>query len=731
MEFTSGFGPRFADSLTRALGTLSDDYRTRQKEQRQSKLLSQLLGGLGPAQQAVAPQGGGQPQAPTGSEAQTQPQRPSSAQILQMGTQLGIPYNQLKPIIDQYQHEERLTEQRTLADRKLEQQRNIAEEKPQRQKVVEAAESINAAGNEADDLITNYNNIEKLAKSGKLTTSKGRQFLEKIGIPDFFNSPADDVAKKIIEQTVNISARAAGKDGKLTNDRLARLAAQQPNLFQTTEGMIQTARLNILSAQQNKVLQDALKKERKKTGAYNIDAIDNAYANTQEERNKLEEQKLNIVDELIGNSETIASQSLQQPQEPRAINEDQLARRPSDESSIGGIGRILGGAVGSAAAGFAGVPGALASLADSIYQIGDPKRYIADPELRAQAAEREAPYVVEPFKAIQRILPTAESVKENASKYLPKDFLKPTNEAERFIYDVAEDIGTLMFPLGGSTTLLKSAAIAGGGNVGKYLTKYVGGSENAQQGAKIGTMLLTSFALQPMVKSKIDSYYNSLKESPVIESQIVTKNINNTIRDIEKTHSRIGSTSTPSKEYLNKVIDDVKKNVLPADKSIIRDVWAAKKDLSEHYAKAPKSAKPFIKKIQDSFNDTLKKNPEVPSFIKETLTEADQLNAGLHNSTKAQTFINNTFGSLPKKGLKYGLLHSPLKTILGSAATYTGVKGAAGLARAGGVIKELLTNTSFRKAYAEFANSALKESKVGVIKALSKMNKLVKNDQNL
>lgn len=734
MAFTSGFGGYFGEQLGQSLANLIDEYSQVQQKKKQSNLLSQLL----------APQGQQSPQLlgqkveqPIQAQRSGQPSLlPASlGQVLAQAQKAGLSPQQLQLIEHEYKRRE---------DAARQQQKQSREDIRQLQKESRAdyKEILQEEGQYDKDIKGAYKNVPKIKKVlQRIISNANAASPYNTYIPQQHLSAQSRNLDTDIKKVVNLLSD--NFQGRLTNAKLGFIAGEKPDITMSPESVKYSA-TNILEDINEFEQEFNIAREIKKR---NNDRIPRNYQDlvAQElglRKGPVEEKEFREQGQPKNNittSDTDTSNVRSNALAPTGINQSLNINEPSQvESPINTLSRLATGTATSALGGAAEVPSSLAGLGSALYQLGNPARQIEDPERRAQAEKRvretEGPDI---FERAQNILPTAESIKEHAKDFLPEGYLEPRNDSERFLYDVGEDMGTLLFPLGKTSGVLKAGGISLGGNIGKYLTKYAGGSEKAQNRAKLGSMLATSFALQPFIKSKINAYYDSLSNSPKIDSPIITKNINNVINNIEKTHSRIGDTTVPSKEFINETIDSYHKTVSPGNQSIVRDLWAFKKDLGEKWAKAPSKAKPFLLKIQDAVNNALKKNEEVPKFIKNTLTEVDQLNTGLHNSQKAFKFINKNLGKFTAKGTKYGivpfvqqLVTSPQKTLVttGIGAAGAGITSGAGLL--GGILKELATNSAFRNAYKEFATASLKENKTELIKYFNKMNKAVKNKSN-
>lgn len=734
MPFTPEFGGAFGQDLGSALASLIQQYGQKKQQRQQSQLLSQLLAPQG--QQQIIP-------------GQKQTEVPSVlpvplGQVLAQGQAAGLAPEQLRLIEQEYKRREDAERQQRKESR--EDIQNL-----QKESRADYKEILQEEGEYAKDIKGAYKTVPKIKK-----------LLDKIINNADSAGPTNAVTPKPLLSTntrnldsdINALINIASENfkGRVTNARLNFLAAEKPDITMTPESLKYTA---------NKWLEDINELEQEFNIAREIkkrnnDRVPRNYQNIvaeelQLKRGPSEQQEFRSPEEPK-NINAITSQRTQAPQVP-GIPQQQttglikpVAQESQGESLLGSLARVGTGAVTSALGGLAEVPSALSGLASSIYRIGEPYKDLTEEQIRQLPEEqqqkiREQRRLTEEtdiFSKAQKVLPTSESIKERAKEYLPEGYLEPKNEAERFVYDVGEDLGTLLFPLGAVPSALKAGGIALGGNVGKYLTKYVGGSKTAQEGAKIGSMLATSFGMQPFIKNRVRAFYDALQESPAIEKPIVTKNINHTINEIERTFSGIGASNAPSKKLVNEVIKDWK-SVSPGNQSVIRDVWEFKKDLSDRYAQATakelKRAKPALNKIQESINSALKNNEEIPVFFKENLKEADLLNTGLANSKRAQDFIHKHLGKFGVKGAKYGvvpfiqqLVTSPSRTIGLATVGAVGAGLTSGAARTVGVLKELLTNSAFRNAYGQFVNAALNENKTSLSKAFNKINKIAKKE---
>jgi hypothetical protein len=199
---------------------------------------------------------------------------------------------------------------------------------------------------------------------------------------------------------------------------------------------------------------------------------------------------------------------------PEKAPQQEVAASP-EESLPAQIGRNLVSGAANAVAGFGAVPGNIAGLVKNIREGSAQRAAQRIPEhLREQYLQGQQSLPGNKvINTTQQILPSAEGIKNVASNVLPKDYLKPQGESEQLLQDIAQDIGASMFPFLGTGARLAKTGIKGAakaiapaitGNVAKYFAKSAGASEKEQEGVKIGTMLLTSFRLEPQINERAD-----------------------------------------------------------------------------------------------------------------------------------------------------------------------------------------------------------------------------------
>jgi hypothetical protein len=144
----------------------------------------------------------------------------------------------------------------------------------------------------------------------------------------------------------------------------------------------------------------------------------------------------------------------------------------------------------------AGARGLITSAGESLKQSLESK---LGQQLPGPTEQPEA--VKTPFGEIP--VPTSKLVREKvtepiAEKILPKDYLKPVGKYERLSDRIISDVAPLIV---GGVSKLGALTIGGLSNLGSFAAKELGFGGKAQEGIKLGTMLITSFATPRLLKN--------------------------------------------------------------------------------------------------------------------------------------------------------------------------------------------------------------------------------------
>jgi len=411
------------------------------------------------------------------------------------------------------------------------------------------------------------------------------------------------------------------------------------------------------------------------------------------------------------------------------VDQDMPKEKP-EESYAGKALRTATGVATSGLAGLASVPRGIADVVQGIRGATTnwAKNQLSPEEQKTyHAGSSGLSGIDKAISGAQKMLPTSEDVKSGIGKHLPEDYLKPQGETEEFAQDMAETIGSLMFPLGGTATKLsKAAKIAGLGSAGKFLTKTLGGSESDQELVKSGTMLLTSFGMQQGLKDRAKDMYQKAEE---ILPQNLTLS-SESLREVAQKADRFAqsgfSTSNESKAIINQALADMGP-ILNQERVLARDVIAYKRDMGDLFKKAryEPRAKKYLTEMKSALDNMIKNNKEMPKDVSKLLVDADSIYTGVNQSEKALEYIRNIpkiSKSLSGTSALIGLALNPKATVAAGAAgagVYGGVK-------LGYALNNYFFNPSIGNEYNKMMAAALKENAPSVIKHAAKLDEEVK-----
>ena len=321
--------------------------------------------------------------------------------------------------------------------------------------------------------------------------------------------------------------------------------------------------------------------------------------------------------------------------------------------------RIGAGALASGISGLAGVPRNILDAANSAINLTRPemtedvrRNLEANPELSSFATGNVIP---------SEYIPSGNQLKETIGKVLPDGYLNPQGETEESIQEFASDIGSLLFPIGGSTGVVKAAKIAGFPNAAKFFTKKIGGSKEQQESVKLATTLLGAFGLQDSLKKRASDMYNKIEEIVPDNFKISSNPVRQLISKVEKFSLR-GDTGVESKKAVNDVLKNLK-SVLKGEDVDLKDLIAFKQDTNERLINAfknhPRAGKQ-LKDISQGLNSILKSHVEVPKNVSSLLYNADNIYQEVKEAEKVHNFLIKNAESISKIPI-IGSLLAPLK----------------------------------------------------------------------
>ena len=339
--------------------------------------------------------------------------------------------------------------------------------------------------------------------------------------------------------------------------------------------------------------------------------------------------------------------------------------------------------------------------------------------------------------SLREHIPTSETVKkyvtEPIGKLLPEKYLEPQSKEEEISDEFFSDLSSLLVPLGGSTKLGHSALVAGSGNIAKWATKELGGSERAQTGAKIGGMLLSSLGGLRKTNQYMRSLYDKAEQLLPTAYKAPAPELSKKMGELNKSLN-VGI-MTPSKKALLEPVDAIQ-SILQRNNNLLPTVEAIslKRDINELIRDAdfPDAARKQMKSVVNDINKSINRVGETyPEFLK-TIIEADNVLAGLNEGSKVSHFLNKhltashlfhpiTLAILGIHGATGGL-----STLAQSAG---GVFGSLALKEGYGVLESFAKSSGIRNYYAKTVGAALKGNAPQALKYANKLDQEIKKQE--
>lgn len=409
--------------------------------------------------------------------------------------------------------------------------------------------------------------------------------------------------------------------------------------------------------------------------------------------------------------------------------------------------RIGTGAAVEAGSSFGGVPSNLLDFANYLInktRTKEPEefqRLMKDipEELRGQLK------VDESVDQLPNPFPGKESIKEFASKGLPEDYLKSSGKTQDFINEVSSDIGSMMFPIGGSAPkLLKTLGVAGTSNAAKLIGQSLGFSKDTNEKIKMGTALAASFGFQDGIKKQAENVYKETK--PLLKKDVLLSptKFENAFEDLKGAVKKGGGSSTTGSEYQKWLDTNVLKTgeKLLNNKNHIRlsDVVEFKKTIRDWYQDASrlglKKALPHLKELNDKVQNILKNNPEVPKNISDKLIKSDLLWTSYNQAqdlskwiAKASKKVTGAGVSLAAAGKFLGgtVLPGSILSVIGGA----GYAGAPLIAQVPNMMRSIFTNPAASVEYTKMMAAAVKHNTPLFLNHAKKLDKTLVSSKEL
>jgi hypothetical protein len=371
-----------------------------------------------------------------------------------------------------------------------------------------------------------------------------------------------------------------------------------------------------------------------------------------------------------------------------------------------------------------GLPGDILSLVNE---------YIAKPVAKHVFGQEPAEYE-DTF--LGKAIPTTETHRKGVEG-ATGEYLKPKNKIEEFADDIIEDTALLMVPGGKAAKVRKGAAKilvplskSVGANIASKVAEDQGGSEEAGQYVKMGSLFVLSMLDQKSAAAQLGDLYKSAESKLPKGAKIPANKLNNNLTSLENqvTKGRPVSNLAPSEKF---VIDEIEKikNLTSSGSIDIEKAWAQKRSLNENLSKhvyetadkgASKRAKNLAKVLNKDLNEVLKDYGHTnPEFYKD-FKSADEGFGVLARSNFASRFIEKNIKSSP---ITHGLLHlfgSPIGgAVSGAVLPYQGFK----------LGYRISKSKTLRNIYNKALQSAIKEDAGAFNKYLNELDEAIQEDE--
>lgn len=429
----------------------------------------------------------------------------------------------------------------------------------------------------------------------------------------------------------------------------------------------------------------------------------------------------------------------------RSIEPEPVAQ---PQGALEGLGDIVGTTLeeiprvaARGAAGFAGVPGEIGQLAETLR----PKPTVSEenvqyaltqglitPEEYERATQSVAAMTPqEKIESERRLaqetrfpeLPTT----ENITQFMRSVVEEPKTELGRRAGEIAELTGRLLFPLGKPISFKRALTAGTAGKAAKWLAKDLRWSDTAGDVAEAAVVMGALYLGQPKTRTIAEKLYDKAKQSLPKEFEITSNEFRKKAIDSLKEWAQEGAPeAVKDKDTAFRIIGALEKNISEENVINLKNLVPTIRDISQSIVEAPSPRlRVELIKTNNALRNIVKNNPNVPEQFAETLLKANSLYSGIRGAEKITSFITRNPGMLKKVGgMATGMIFYMLPPHLKGLALTAGV-GAFTIKQIGNLIK----NPEFVKAHIQLINSAIKESAPAFIRAANKINKMTPKAQ--
>lgn len=284
---------------------------------------------------------------------------------------------------------------------------------------------------------------------------------------------------------------------------------------------------------------------------------------------------------------------------------------------------------------FAGIPGDVVQLFDSLMNIGihgltETLAGEQKEKFRKEYA-KQLPAGADPYK-YREYLPTS----SNLRKYITtpiieslagKGYLEPRGDVEQLGDEIAGDLGAFLFPFAGKIPFKKALKMAGYGNLAKLAAKqinipYVGKiPEWGQEGIKLGTMLAVNIGGPKRFKEIADKLYGNARQSLSESATIEKSSMRSVFNDLKKLNKKgdLPQSWAKKMDYFEELS---RKRKIP-----VLDIWDLSKDINNAFynEKIPAGFSRMFPQLKEGINSALKTYGKVNPQFYNNLTEANEI----------------------------------------------------------------------------------------------------------
>ncbi len=297
--------------------------------------------------------------------------------------------------------------------------------------------------------------------------------------------------------------------------------------------------------------------------------------------------------------------------------------------------------------------------------------------------------------------PTSHELKE-LSQDATGGFTKAQGPTEEAIDEYTETAASLLGPM----KFRRALGVALAANSAKQGIKLTGLGEGAQEGAKLGTMFLSSLYNPGGALKYASSQYDKAKQlskGASINAESFRNNVSSMIKDLEKgvTTSEKTSVLKPAREILEKIN--------PRGKISVDELTSAKRDINKLMGEPDtlKGAKKLLKALGGQIDDAIKPYEKLNPKFKEVYRPANEIYGAVMQGNKASNFIKNILGTKSVLGAIAG------EAVLGHPEYIIPTAGAAasafGAARTTDFFTRLAKSPELRKYYSKAMLAAASE----------------------